>query len=85
MRIGTVFEDSHLPLHKWFYAVVMMTSSTNAVHPVRASELMRGMGVTYKAAWSVRDRLKKALRDDSPHCGLMRTLGGVLTYLHSIQ
>lgn len=43
--VGTPMERSRTPLHKWFYAIFLFSSSR---HGVSAKELERQLGVTYK-------------------------------------
>ena len=54
--VGTPFERSHTPLHKWFYAMYLFTTSR---HGVPAKELQRQLGVTYKTAWRMGHELRK--------------------------
>ena len=46
--VGTPFYNSHTPLHKWFYAMYLFTTSR---HGVPAKELQRQLSVNYKTAW----------------------------------
>lgn len=59
VRVGTVMEDSHLPLHKWLYAFHLMCSSKKGVS---AHQLHRMIGVTYKTAWYLEHRIREAMR-----------------------
>src|SRR6185436_20715931 len=46
---GTIFHDSHLPLHKWFLAITLMC---NAKKGLSAKQLQRDLGIgSYKTAW----------------------------------
>ena len=45
--VGTIFENSHTPLHKWFYALYLFTTTR---HGVPAKELQRQLGVAYPTA-----------------------------------
>ena len=53
---GTLMERSHLPLHKWFYAMHLFSTSR---HGVPAKELERQLGVTYKTAWRMAHEIRK--------------------------
>ena len=53
---GTLFERSHTPLQKWFYAMYLFTTSR---HGVPAKELQRQLGVTYKTAWRMAHQIRK--------------------------
>jgi transposase len=52
---GTLFARSRIPLHKWFYAMYLLTVSEECIS---AKELQRQLGVTYKSAW----RMKREIR-----------------------
>ena len=53
---GTLFERSHTPLHKWFYAMYLFTTTR---HGVPARELQRQLGVTLKTAWRMGHEIRK--------------------------
>ncbi len=57
---GTIFHDSHLPLHKWFLAVYLIVESKKGVS---ANQLKRSLGVTYKTAWYLCHRIRSALSE----------------------
>src|ERR1700691_5587967 len=59
-KVGTVFEDSKVPLHKWFQAAHLMASSKKGIS---SHQLHRTLGVTYKTAWFMPPRLRKAITD----------------------
>lgn len=59
VRIGTIFEESHLPLHKWLQAIFLMCSSKKGVS---SHQLHRTLETTYKTAWFLSHRIRKALR-----------------------
>jgi transposase-like protein len=61
-KVGTVFESSHIPVHKWFQAAHLMASSKKGIS---AHQLHRTLKVTYKTAWFVAHRLREAMRDGS--------------------
>lgn len=48
VRVGTVFESAHIPLHKWLQAVHLMASSKKGIS---AHQLHRILEITYKSAW----------------------------------
>lgn len=58
VRVGTIFEDSHIPLSKWLYAIRLMCSSKKGVS---ANQLMRELGITYKSAWFMCHRIRVAM------------------------
>jgi transposase-like protein len=55
---GTIFNDTHLPLDKWFHAVALMV---NAKKGVSALQLKRDLGTAYKTAWYLSMRIRKAM------------------------
>jgi transposase-like protein len=56
--VGSIFEDSKVPLAKWLLAVYMMCSDKNGV---AAFELHRTLGVTNKTAWFMLHRIREAM------------------------
>ncbi|MGA2182005.1 MAG: IS1595 family transposase [Bryobacteraceae bacterium] len=56
--VGTIFNDSHLPLEKWMLAVAIMC---NAKKGVSAKQLQRDVGVSYKTAWYLSHRIREAM------------------------
>ena len=59
VRVGTVFESSHIPLTKWLQAVYLMTCSKKGVS---SHQLHRILEITYKAAWFMTHRIREAMR-----------------------
>jgi transposase-like protein len=64
---GTLFHDSHLPLTKWFAAVAIIT---NAKKSVSAKQMERDLGVSYRTAWYLNHRIRKAM-EETGGAGLM--------------
>ena len=60
VRVGTVFESSHVPLRKWLQATHLLCSSKKGIS---AHQLHRVLEVTYKTAWFMAHRLREAMRD----------------------
>lgn len=58
VRVGTVFESSHVPLHIWLQAVALMSSSKKGIS---SNQLHRTLGVTLKTAWFMSHRLRAAM------------------------
>ena len=57
---GTLFEATKLPLMKWFLAIYLLTASkTN----LAALELMRHLGVCYRTAWRLKQKLMQAMTE----------------------
>ena len=63
VTVGTVFERSKIPLHKWVLAFHLVASSKKGIS---AHQLHRMLGVTYKTAWFMMHRIREAMRDDTP-------------------
>ena len=59
VRIGTIFEESHLPMTKWLQAIHMMTASKKGVS---SHQLHRMLEITYKSAWFLSHRIREAMR-----------------------
>lgn len=58
---GTIFHKTRLPLRKWIIAVVMMC---NGKKGVSAKEIERALRVTYKTAWYLCHRIRRAFREN---------------------
>jgi transposase-like protein len=58
VTIGTIFEDSHIPLSKWLLGAFLINTGKNGVS---AHELQRSLGITLKAAWFMAHRLRHAM------------------------
>ena len=62
VTVGTVFEDSHVPVSKWLMAMHLMASSKKGIS---AHQLHRMLDITYRAAWFVAHRLRYAMTHDA--------------------
>jgi transposase-like protein len=58
VTVGTVFERSKVPLHKWVLATHLMCSSKKGIS---SHQLHRTLGVTYKTAWFMAHRIREAM------------------------
>lgn len=65
VRIGTIFESSHVALHIWLQAMYLIAGSKKGIS---ANQLHRTLGVTLKTAWFMSHRIREAMRsgDFSP-------------------
>lgn len=63
VQIGTIFERSHIPLHKWVLAFHLMNASKKGVS---AHQLHRMLGITYKSAWFMAHRIRESMKDTDP-------------------
>jgi transposase-like protein len=59
VKVGTIFEDSPIPLQKWLPALWMLVNDKNVIS---SHELHRALGVTQKTAWFMLHRLRLALQ-----------------------
>jgi transposase-like protein len=62
VKVGTMFESSHVKLHLWLQAVALLTSSKKGIS---SNQLHRTLGVTLKTAWFMSHRIREAMRDGS--------------------
>jgi transposase-like protein len=63
LKIGTIFEDSAIPLGKWLCAMWMLSNSKNGVS---SYELHRTIGITQKSAWFMLHRIREARKQPTP-------------------
>ena len=61
VRMGTIFEDSHIALHLWLQGIHLMCSSKKGIS---SNQLHRVLGITLKSAWFMSHRIREAMRDD---------------------
>lgn len=60
VKIGTIFEDSHLPLHIWLQAIYLLAASKKGIS---SNQLHRTLGCTLKTAWFLSHRIREAMRE----------------------
>jgi transposase-like protein len=58
VRVGTLYERSHVPLHLWLMATHLLCSSKKGMS---AHQLHRLLGVTYKTAWFMAHRIREGM------------------------
>lgn len=61
VRTGTIFERSHVPLHKWLYAMYLLVTARKGISSL---QLSKEIGITQKSAWFVLHRLREACGGD---------------------
>lgn len=66
VTVGTVMEDSKIPLNKWLMAFAMVNGSKKGVS---AHQLHRQLGITYKSAWFMEHRIREAMKQDREPMG----------------
>lgn len=59
VKVGTVFESSHIPVYKWLQAAYLMASSKKGIS---SHQIHRTLEVTYKTAWFMTHRIREAMR-----------------------
>lgn len=60
--MGTIYERSHIPLHKWLLATHLMCASKKGIS---AAQLHRMLGFgSYRTAWFMAHRIREAMRSD---------------------
>lgn len=68
VKVGTIFEASHIKMHVWLQAIFLLCSSKKGIS---SNQLSRALGVTLKSAWFMSHRVREAMRD-----GSLAPLGG---------
>jgi transposase-like protein len=63
VTVGTVYERSHIPLHKWMLATRLLCSSKKGMS---THQLHRTLAVTYKTAWFMAHRIREGMVDKEP-------------------
>jgi transposase-like protein len=61
VTVGTIFEDSHIPLAKWLMAIHLLCASKKGMS---AHQLHRMLGVTYKSAWFMAHRIRYSMEQE---------------------
>ena len=61
MKIGTIFEDSKVPMRLWLQAMYLIAGSKKGIS---SNQLHRILGVTLKTAWFMSHRIREAMRSD---------------------
>src|ERR1051326_2378450 len=61
VRTGTIFERSHVPLHKWIYAMYLLMTSRKGISSL---QLSKEIGITQKSAWFMLHRIREACGKD---------------------
>ncbi|ETI64380.1 transposase IS1595 [Sphingobium sp. C100] len=61
VKIGTIFEASHVPMNVWLQAMYLIAGSKKGIS---SNQLHRTLGVTLKTAWFMSQRIREAMRSD---------------------
>ena len=59
VKVGTIFESSHVPMHFWLQAIYLLCASKKGIS---SNQLHRTLGVTLKTAWFMSHRIREAMR-----------------------
>jgi transposase-like protein len=74
VTVGTIFEDSHIPLNKWFIAIYLMCASKKSMS---SHQIHRMLKVTYKSAWFMTHRIRYAMHQE-PMVSMLKGKGGIV-------
>jgi len=77
VRTGTIFERSHVPLHKWLYAIYLLATTRKGVSSL---QLSKEIGITQKSSWFMLQRIREACQKDNDDSG-----GGFLSGIVEID
>lgn len=66
VKIGTIFESSHIKLHLWLQAITLIAASKKGIS---SNQLHRTLGITLKSAWFLSHRIREAMKDDGSILG----------------
>lgn len=69
VRTGSIFERSHVPLHKWLYSMYLLVTARKGISSL---QLSKQIGITQKSAWFVLGRLREACGAD------LKVLSGIV-------
>ena len=78
VKVGTIFEDSALPLQKWFMAIYILTAHKKGISSL---QLSRDINVTQKTAWFMLHRIRFAVKTKTFYTPLMGTIEADETYV----
>jgi transposase-like protein len=75
VKVGTIFEASHVPMRHWLQAIFLMSSSKKGIS---SNQLHRTLGCTLKTAWFLSHRLREAMSTGGPFTPMMGSGGKVV-------
>lgn len=73
-RVGTIFEDSHVPISKWLHCIYEMCGAKKGVS---AAQLQRKLGVNYRTSWFMCHRIREAMTKE-PLASKLGAGGGIV-------
>ncbi|MGI8738861.1 MAG: IS1595 family transposase [Gammaproteobacteria bacterium] len=59
VKVGTIFESSHIPMHIWLQGIFLLCGSKKGIS---SNQLHRALGITLKSAWFLSHRIREAMR-----------------------
>ncbi len=77
IKVGTIFEDSKIPLRKWLMAIWLINHSKG----IASTQLAKDIGVTQKTAWFMAHRLRKGQETKSYNASLKNTVEAAETFV----
>jgi len=81
IRVGNIFHRSHVPLHKWLYAMYLLVTSRKGISSL---QLSKEIGVTQKTAWFLLQRIRAACGNQTK-----KLLSGIIevdeTYIGGVE
>lgn len=83
VRIGSIFEDSHFPLHLWLQAIQLITASKKGIS---TRQIQRAFNCSMKTAWFLMHRIREIMQGPadapaSPMGGQGKTIEADLTFV----
>jgi transposase-like protein len=63
VTVGTIFENTKIPLQKWFIAIFLISSHKKGISSL---QLSRDLGITQKSAWFIAHRVREMLKAKAP-------------------
>jgi transposase-like protein len=78
VKVGTIFESSHIPVSKWLMGIHLQCASKKGMS---AHQFHRMLGITYRAAWFMAHRLRHAMADGNMFTKLSGTVEADETYV----
>lgn len=63
VKVGTIFEQSHIPLRTWFAAIYLITAHKKGISSL---QLGRDLNITQKSAWFLNHRIREMLKQQRP-------------------
>ncbi len=77
-KVGSIFDNSKIPLQKWFVAIYLITSHKKGISSL---QLGRDLGITQKSAWFILHRLRYASQTKAFNAPLQNTVEADETYI----